>query len=139
MKITQKTYEEILEKLEATRLETGGILGEKDGTVCAFFLDNKGQGKMGEYRPNVALLNQVIERWAEEDVAFVGLVHTHINGLGILSPSDIEYARLILSANELEYVYFPVVVEGKEGKKLMRSYRISESEIIEEDNEIFLL
>ena len=136
MKITQKTYEEILTKLEATRLETGGILGEKDGIVCAFFLDSEGQGKMGEYRPNIAVLNQVIERWAEEDVCFVGLAHTHINGLGILSPSDVEYARLILSVNELEYVYFPVIAKDKSGEKIMRSYRITAQEIIEEENEI---
>jgi len=134
MKITQKTYEEILMKLDATRQETGGILGEKEGVVCRFFLD--GAGTRGEYRPNVALLNQAIEAWAEEGVSFIGLVHTHINGLGILSPNDIDYARLILSANELEYVYFPVVAKDKDGKKIMRSYRITQNDVVEEQNEI---
>ena len=136
MKIAKETYNEILTKLQLNTLETGGILGEKDGVVCRFFLDTDGESTLGEYRPNVTLLNQVIERWAQEEVSFIGLVHTHINGLGILSPSDIEYVRLIVSANELESVYFPVVAKDKEGRKIMRVYRITLDGAREEQIEI---
>ena len=135
MKIEKRIYQEILTKLDATHLETGGIIGEKDGVVCRFFLDIQGQGKQGEYRPNVCVLNQAIEEWADERVTFVGLVHTHINGLGILSPSDIEYARAILSVNELDYVYFPVVAVDRAGNKLMRAYRVCAETLAEEEIE----
>ena len=82
------------------RYETGGIIGvNKEGVISAFQFDETYSSNPFEYYPNVVFLNQVInEEWANENIEFVGFVHSHLHNCKI-SQDDIKYARLILKSN----------------------------------------
>lgn len=89
--------------------ETGGILGESGGVVCAFFFDAIG-GAPDTYAPSTTLLNEQIALWQEQGISFAGIVHSHPNGVNCLSPRDMAYAEEIFFSNpQMREILFPIV------------------------------
>ena len=95
--------------------ETGGILGSLDGeTITHFVMDEIGQTpeRMCSYSPNVEFLNNYIENWSQENIAFKGIFHTHFAGVQTLSKADEKYIHEIMDAmpEEMDALYFPIFV-----------------------------
>lgn len=108
MRIEERVWQQIINELGNAPIESGGILGKRNKTVCAFFLDPRG-GKE-QYKPNTRYLNRVLKRWAKEGIVFAGLAHSHPNGVTFLSREDMSYAQKIaLAACAADTLYFPVL------------------------------
>lgn len=108
------------EVLEAIRVaanressEVGGILGSAEkGVVTDIVVDvpEKTAGCRFEYHPDTAFFNAQIEKWAEEDIEFVGIFHAHFSGSRNLSEADQEYIRSIMDSARgiTDHLFFPV-------------------------------
>ena len=108
MKILNQVYQKIIDTIGQAPIESGGIIGVRDGTICAYYFD-EGNSSPTEYKPDTQKINSVIQTWAKERIAFAGIVHSHPNGLKLLSKGDEEYARNILNDTKLEKLIFPIV------------------------------
>ncbi len=120
MKITKSVYLKIINEIGNAPIESGGIIGRKNGIICAFYKDSYTSPL--EYRPSVEILNKVIARWAKRNIAFAGIVHSHPNGLAVLSTGDELYAEKIMESAPLSGVlYFPIVTL-KNGKVCLTAF-----------------
>lgn len=109
MRIIKNIFNELLETFAQSPIESGGILGEKQGIIVRFSFDNVYTSDR-EYVPNVMFLNKTIQLWQEQGVHFAGIVHSHPNGLYMPSPDDEKYAKKILSLNStLNKIFLPIV------------------------------
>ncbi len=113
VRITKKLFTSIVTLTPSVPPESGGILGEKDGVICAFHFDDSIQTTLrAAYIPNIPALNQKIRQWAGEGISFCGLFHSHPNGQDVLSEADIAYITRILCVNPVKSLYFPLVFPG---------------------------
>ena len=98
--IKRDVLDEMFLSIKQHNYETGGIIGvDKKGVISAFQFDETLSSNLFEYHPNVDFLNQVInEKWVNENIEFVGFVHSHLNN-DDLSLQDTIYARDILKEN----------------------------------------
>lgn len=106
MRVLFDTWRQMLDELGAAPVESGGILGRRGDTVCAFFLDPQG-GR--EYVPDTGALNRKMSEWAGAGISFAGIAHSHPNGVTCLSSQDTEYGEHIAAATDIETLYFPVL------------------------------
>ena len=93
--------------------ETGGILGEQRGVIVIVEFDEGiRQDRMCSYSPDVNKLNQVIQLWKKQGIAFCGIFHTHYFGVETLSAGDISYIEQIMEnmPKSIKKLYFPLVV-----------------------------
>ena len=91
MVIKKAVLEMIADISSGMGYELGGILGSSLKGIITDVAADTPTDKVGcrfEYRPNTALLNKQIEKWAEEGIAFAGLFHTHFSGSRTLSDAD---------------------------------------------------
>lgn len=94
VRITKQLLLEVAEKIRLP--EQGGILGaDGNGTVRYFHFDSGGTSLPNEYLPDTAALNKVLAEWYENNIRFVGLIHSHPTDKSTLSAADISYARQI--------------------------------------------
>ena len=114
MIITRQIKETVPLMFSPAPPEQGGILGMKDGVISAFVLDNSEQKtESAEYSPNTQFLNRQIEKWADEEIEFCGILHSHPSGQTTLSGSDMEYIKELYHVNPwLEKTYFPLIIDG---------------------------
>lgn len=115
MKITEAVLHDICERLRIVPPEKGGIIGSKDGVVCACCLDDGAvQMERYAYVPNIEKLNGVIAQWAEQGIHFAGMFHSHPYPQTELSLADREYIATIMGAmpDSVSELHFPVVVPG---------------------------
>ncbi len=113
MKIRQEIFDKIYAVANSMNMEMGGILGStQDGIVTDMIADlaDDAVGCKFEYSPNIDFLNTQIEIWAENDIDFLGLFHTHFSGSKNLSDADFEYIKAIMNASKgiVECLYFPI-------------------------------
>lgn len=109
--ITKKVYDSILNTIGKSPIESGGILGEKDGIICEFYFDEDAKHTKSNYIPNLSKLNKVIEEWQENGVQFIGFAHSHPNEYNKPSLGDGLYAQKLLTCNpQLERLIFPIVI-----------------------------
>ena len=113
MIITKDVFKKIEKIAHSKDVEIGGILGMKTNNVVSYFvadLPENGFGCRFDYSPNIDFLNTQIEKWAENDIQFIGLFHTHFSGSKNLSYADIEYVKEIMMASKgiAECLYFPL-------------------------------
>lgn len=116
MTIDQHTYDALCAAFSPVPPEAGGILGSKDGCICAFVYDpGTPDTTRGCYTPNVAYLNKVIEQWQVQGITFSGIVHSHPPGQNRLSKADQSYIEVILNHMPLQIsaLYFPIVIPGE--------------------------
>lgn len=116
MTIAQHTYQALCDAFSPVPPEAGGILGSKDGCVCAFVYD-PGTPDISRncYTPDVDFLNSVIEQWQEEGITFCGIVHSHPAGHRKLSNVDLAYIQTIMNCMpaQIRELYFPVIIPGE--------------------------
>ena len=115
MTIDQQIYDALSTAFSPVPPEAGGILGSKNGCICAFVYD-PGTPDMSRncYTPDVVFLNRVIEQWQEEGITFCGIVHSHPPGQSNLSEADLDYIQNIMDCmpEAIQELYFPVVIPG---------------------------
>lgn len=101
IQIKKDVLVEIFQKMKQYNYETGGIIGVNErGVITTFQFDKTHSFSPFEYCPNVDFLNHVINgKWANENIEFVGFVHSHLHNSEI-SQQDIDYAKQILKANK---------------------------------------
>jgi proteasome lid subunit RPN8/RPN11 len=125
IKIKAEVYNNIINTIGKSPIESGGIIGMKNGVICSYYFDGYTNSK-SEYIPNVNALNKVISDWFNDKIEFVGIVHSHPNQLNILSLNDINYAKELLSVNSyLKEIYFPIVTI-KYDKIFLTFYSVSD-------------
>lgn len=90
----------------------------KNGLVSNYIHDNaRPILNRAIYAPNTEFLNKCIEEWADKDIEFCGIVHSHLNGQNTLSSGDMEYIKALYEVNpQLKNFYFPLVLNGQEFK-----------------------
>ena len=115
MTINQHTYHRLCTAFSPVPPEAGGILGSRNGCVCAFVYD-PGTPDMTRncYTPDVDFLNRVIAQWQTEGITFCGIVHSHPPGQQNLSEADRAYIQTILDwmPDRIQELYFPIVIPG---------------------------
>jgi len=67
------------------------------------------------YIPNVVMLNQTIADWTVNGISFCGILHSHLQGIELLSQEDMVYIQNIMEAmpKEIKSLYFPIVVPNE--------------------------
>ena len=95
-------------------METGGILGSNGETISFFEFDIGLECTDTEYHPDISKINNILNKWNEQKIQFVGLIHSHINS-NKLSYSDVEYARKIISLNKIcgIYMFLYIITTGE--------------------------
>ena len=113
MKINKEIYDEILKYTPVVPPETGGIIGQQNGTIgYAEFDSGTAQRESAVYIPNIEKLNSVIEKWNSSGIEFVGMFHSHPIGQETLSMDDIEYIHSVFDSmpDSVTELYFPIVI-----------------------------
>ena len=108
MRIIPSTLQCIKQKFYSAPIESGGIIGSKEGVVCAFYFDDDNYN-YDCYVPNVKKMNAKIAEWADSGIQFAGVIHSHHNDCRLFSDADACYASEVQkSAGDLT-LYFPIV------------------------------
>ena len=116
MRITKSAYEMIWNSFCPVPPESGGILGMRDGIVCAYLHDRSVQTTLSaEYVPDVFWMNRCIEEWHKQGVDFAGIIHSHPSCQDSLSDSDIAYIHRIMTSlpQTVSKLYFPLIIPNK--------------------------
>ncbi len=111
MKLLGEIYNKLI-NLPEVPPESGGIIGSKDGVGVALCEDVFSGKSHFSYSPNVRFLNNVIEKWAKEEISLYAIYHTHVEkGYG-LSEQDKDYIDKILRtiSDMKKSLYFPIVI-----------------------------
>ena len=99
MNISSNVINYIISQVPNQKKESGGLLGfDNNRTIVRIELDCglvNGNDKY-TYYPNIPLFNQIICEWAEIDISFAGIFHTHYSDKAVLSAADIYYIEKIL-------------------------------------------
>ena len=120
MYISQKVYDEIVFTIGNAPIESGGIIGEKDGVICEYFFDKKAKQNQEKYVPSLNLLNKIIERWHENGINFIGIVHSHPNNYKRPSLNDEKYAQKLMKCNpHLSRLIFPIVTVSSDNIEIV--------------------
>ena len=119
MNILKDIYGQIISTIGSVLPETGGVLGIKDGIICAYYFDSSGKCDSNTYKPDTDNVNRVISEWEKQDIQFVGVVHSHEEKQPALSYADIVYAQAIMKANDMERILFPLGVIGNKARFIM--------------------
>lgn len=136
MRIKADIYEEMREFFKSSPFfERGCVLGSENGLITHIYKD-EGNRQEGEYVPDIDRINVVLEEWFEKGVDFVGLAHSHPNGLVLMSKNDEEYMEELKRLNELDIIYFPIASFDRNGNYLIKAYALKEEAIYVEDIEI---
>ncbi|MBQ7323737.1 MAG: Mov34/MPN/PAD-1 family protein [Clostridia bacterium] len=110
--IQQNILTEIIQTIGDSPIESGGIIGWRNHTICTYYFDKTNIQFEAEYTPNVEKLNQIIKHWAKDGVTFIGIVHSHPNGYNRPSISDEIYVRTLMEDNKsLTKLIFPILTK----------------------------
>ena len=107
--ITIEVIRQIKETIGTYPIESGGIIGGSDTCITHFCFD--ASSKENEYTPNVSFLNGKIKEWADNDVSFLGIIHSHPSFSTSHSKEDLDYAIKLKEKNPfLSRIIFPIVI-----------------------------
>lgn len=137
MTITYNTYQAIVTAPAELPPETGGLLGIKDGCVCAFVFDEGiPSGRMCGYIPDTKRFNSILTEWQKEDISFAGMVHTHYFDVKTLSIPDKAYIAKIMHSmpSVIQELYFPLVVMPQRELVVYRAVIVNDTVCIETDD-----
>lgn len=125
MYILKSTLDEILAVIGKSPIESGGIIGCRDGCICAFVFD-EAYTSQNEYRPNVEYLNAEIQKWNAEGISFCGIIHSHLYGFDFPSESDRIYAqKLFTFGANITTLLFPIVTIDGYNEPQIAFYKFS--------------
>ncbi len=108
MRILFSTLRYIKQRFYSAPIESGGIIGSKDGIICAFCFDD-GNYNYDCYIPSVEKLNAKIAEWADNGIRFAGIVHSHHNDCRFVSALDTSYALEVQKSAGNITLYFPII------------------------------
>lgn len=77
------------------------------------------------YVPDSNRADELIRRWAERQICFCGMVHSHLVNKTDLSESDIDFAKELYLAYRLPKLWFAIGVRASENM-VFRFYSVSE-------------
>ncbi len=140
MRIRKNLYEKIQNLVNPFPPECGGILGRKGNIVTDFVYDEGMKSeKMCSYVPNVKVLNEIIQRWKDEDITFSGIFHTHYFSIRTLSHGDRCYIEAIMQnmPDEVKELYFPIVVMPQKEMVAYKAIKDANQILIVEDEVYF--
>lgn len=112
MIIAQKVYEELSQAFCASFSETGGMFGETEKGIVAFYFDRSGISRTDSYEPDIETMNRILEEWNRQGIFFAGLVHTHKKNRN-LSQFDLDYGEKLVSVFQRAVVLGVFVTETK--------------------------
>lgn len=109
--INFNTYINILNAFSKAPIESGGILGiDNNNTICKFYFDKTAKHTNSSYTPSISILNRIINNWHQDNISFIGIVHSHANLYNQPSYDDSIYAKAIKDSNpSLPFLIFPIV------------------------------
>ena len=116
VRMTKSTYDSIGATLGSIKPEQGGILGadNEEGIINYFVHDKTARVGAASYTPNTLFLNDVINgEWFDNNVTFIGFIHSHPGNFYYLSDADVEYAVRIMKALDYETLVMPIVTVRK--------------------------
>ena len=94
--------------------EMGGILGiNEQQVVSKYYFDSTGITTESRYTPDVKVLNKVICEWAEQQIEFIGFVHSHPKSEPRLSLGDITYANRIKEVCIISKILMVIYIPGE--------------------------
>lgn len=134
--------ENILDKISkisnSNDSEIGGILGSSKNEIITDMIEDipvETESFRFEYHPNISLLNKKIEEWAENNIVFSGIFHTHFSGAHMLSDVDTEYIKALMNnvRGVIDYLYFPVFTMPDNKLNVYKAYFLSDKIIIDKD------
>lgn len=141
MKIKNDTFISILSSHITTVPEQGGILGEKDGKIVAYYHDKDASicSSHAEYVPNITNLNSKIHEWAKYGIEFIGMIHSHPKDEYTLSDSDMLYIKKVFESYKVgDTLYFPVIIPGG----IIIPYAVTKQEVglsvVQEEIDIYI-
>ncbi len=136
MEITDFVYEKLISMPDVPP-ESGGIIGGKKDIIDTVVFDSgyRVDGN-GTYCPNITFLNQMVNKWVENGIAFYGMFHSHAIMWNCLSREDRIYITQIMQAmpKEIGTLLFPLVFPKKEikfycAKRLSNNVEIDEIDV----------
>lgn len=105
--IPAKVEAALRQNLENRQVEQGGILGASGGEISHFVPDTAACCDQNLFQPSDEM-NRVIAQWAQQNVAFAGLIHSHPADRPQLSTADLMYVTKLLQGNP----QLPAVIMG---------------------------
>ena len=132
IRINRDVLDEIFLSIKQYNYETGGIIGvNKRGVITVFQFDKSHSSCPFEYSPNVDFLNQIINgKWANEEIEFVGFVHSHLNNDKV-SLQDIIYCRRILKKNSRLSSILIGIINLSEKNSIIKWYIVCTNDVLE--------
>ena len=113
-RMKKEVYEKILETIGIAQIESGGIIGKKNGVICKFYFDDSETRYTDKYVPDFIKLNKIIEKWYDDEIFFAGIVHSHPNSCAVPSKEDEVYVSKLMENNsDLNSILFPIVTKYK--------------------------
>ena len=110
--MTDQVYTAICETIGRRVPEQGGILGSSDGIhIDHYYFDQNAQVTGSTYTFDTDTLNRVITHWNEQDIRFVGVIHSHPKGCTSPSLGDLEISRTILESMDMGGRIFTPIVQ----------------------------
>lgn len=93
--------------------ESGGLIGcSSRGVIDAFYYDEGVSCTANSYYPNLDKLQRELTEWSDNDISFVGIIHSHKSEC-VLSGKDIFMALQILKINEdLKLILMPIYIQN---------------------------
>ncbi len=116
MRIQREIYKNILSNYSSTFPEQGGIIGQMQGRVVAYYHDSIDSPNYTQaiYIPNVDNLNRKILEWKNYGISFCGIIHNHPIGEYLLSEADKVFINEIFKMNDIKIpLYFPLILPEK--------------------------
>jgi len=127
LRMTLSVYKAIRDTIGSQPAERGGMLGSSDGeTIDHFHFDESAATTAATYTPDVEALQDVLDDWAEEEIAMVGFIHSHPRGCPRPSQEDVSYAvDIILACRLLGWrLALPIVQSGFGGPFKIKGYEV---------------
>lgn len=110
--MTDQVYTAISQTIGRHVPEQGGILGSSDGIhIDHYYFDRNARVTGSTYTFDADTLNQVISKWNDRDIRFVGVIHSHPRGYTSPSAGDMEISRTIVQSMDMDGRIFTPIVQ----------------------------
>lgn len=110
--ITAEVYEQIRNTIGRRKPEHGGILGSSDGQhIDYYYFDKTASRTSSSYTMDTDALNKVINRWNDNGIQMVGIIHSHPHGINRPSYGDMETAKHIIESIDVQGKFFTPIVQ----------------------------
>lgn len=122
--VTKKCYRKITSFFSDSSKEHIGLIGaRKKMWIVSDFSEAESFNEKDFCVPDKMLLNETINNWADNNICFCGIVHSHIGGSMALSQNDVDYIqKTLILFRHLPYMFFPIVSFEKD-KQIITFYR----------------